>query len=45
MHINVEILASIKAVKYIHKYIYKDSDQVTVELENANNKIKQYLQG
>ena len=44
-HINVEISASIKAVKYIHKYIYKGSDQVTVELENMNNEIKRYLQG
>ena len=26
VHINVEILASIKAVKYIHKYIYKGSE-------------------
>ena len=44
-YINVEISASIKAVKYIHKYIYKGSDQVTVELENTNNEIKRYLQG
>ena len=25
-HINVEICASVKAVKYIHKYIYKGHD-------------------
>ena len=26
-HINVEICATIKAVKYIYKYIYKDNDR------------------
>ena len=31
-HINVEICASIKAIKYIHKYIYKGPDQATVEV-------------
>ena len=28
-HINVEICASVKAVKYIHKYIYKGNDLAT----------------
>jgi len=28
----VEICASVKAVKYIHKYIYKGSDKTTIEI-------------
>ena len=32
-HINVEICASIQAIKYIHKYIYKGSDHTTVQVE------------
>ena len=31
-HINVEVCASIKAVKYIHKYIYKGPDMATVRV-------------
>ncbi|KAI9834320.1 MAG: Tripartite DNA replication factor [Phylliscum demangeonii] len=29
-HINIEICASVQAIKYIHKYVYKGSDQTTV---------------
>ena len=29
-HINVEVYGSIYAVKYIHKYIYKGTDRITV---------------
>ena len=29
-HINVEVCATVKAVKYIHKYIYKGIDRATV---------------
>jgi hypothetical protein len=31
-HINLEICASVKSVKYIHKYIYKGSDLATAEV-------------
>ena len=31
-HINVEVCASVKAVKYIHKYIYKGTDRITVRI-------------
>lgn len=34
-HINVEVCASIKAVKYIHKYIYKGPDMATVQVGQA----------
>ena len=32
-HINVEYCASIKAVKYLYKYIFKGSDQATISFE------------
>ena len=35
-HINVEVCASIKAVKYIHKYIYKGPDMATVRVGQAD---------
>jgi hypothetical protein len=44
-HINVEYCASIKAIKYIYKYIYKGSDQATVSFEVVEEKedeIKRY---
>lgn len=45
-HINVEICGSIKAIKYVNKYIYKGSDKTTVEIENEkNDEIKKYLNG
>lgn len=50
-HINVEICASVKAVKYIHKYIYKGHDLCTVQVGqdgNANpviDEINEYIDG
>jgi hypothetical protein len=41
-HMNVEVCASIKAVKYIHKYIYKGPDRATLEIGNADE-IKEYV--
>src|SRR5882762_160621 len=41
-HINVEVCASIKAVKYIHKYIYKGPDMATVRVGNVDE-IKDYI--
>jgi hypothetical protein len=29
-HINVEICATVQAIKYINKYVYKGADRVTV---------------
>ena len=29
-HINVEVCGSIRAVKYIHKYVYKGTNRITV---------------
>ena len=44
-HINVEVCASVQAVKYIHKYIYKDNDRTIVQLQQSNDEVAQYLQG
>ena len=44
-HINVEVCASVQAIKYIHKYIYKGGDRVTVQLQNENDEIARYLNG
>ena len=43
-HINVELCASITAIKYINKYIYKGSDRTTLKLDSENNEIDLYLQ-
>lgn len=42
-HINVEVCSSIKAVKYLHKYLYKGPDRATAKFEA--DEIKQYLNG
>ena len=45
-HTNVEVCASVKAVKYIHKYIYKGTDRATFQLSSDNNdEVSQYLHG
>ena len=41
-HINVEVCASIKVVKYILIYIYKGPDQATLEVRNVDE-MKQYI--
>ncbi|KAG5550493.1 hypothetical protein RHGRI_015459 [Rhododendron griersonianum] len=43
-HINVEVCAGMRCVKYIHKYIYKGHDRATMVLGSVNE-IKQYLDG
>ena len=43
-HINVEVCASISAIKYIHKYIYKGHDRATIEISGGvQDEIKEYL--
>jgi len=43
----VEICASVKAIKYIHKYIYKGHDRTTLEVTRqgaeAINELKEYI--
>lgn len=43
-HINVESCESVRAIKYIHKYIYKGFDRATAEVAEVD-KITQYLNG
>jgi len=42
-HINVEICASVKAIKYIHKYIYKGHDRATVVVGKDIDEISDYI--
>src|SRR6266436_3848816 len=42
-HINVEICASIKAIKYIHKYIYKGHDRATLEMGEDIDEILEHI--
>ena len=42
-HINVEVCASIRAVKYIHKYIYKGHDRTTIQFGREPDEIKRYV--
>ena len=47
-HINVEYCNSVKSIKYICKYINKDSDQAVFKLENSEknkNEIDDFLHG
>ena len=44
-HINVEVCASVKAIKYIHKYIYKGHDRTTLRLQATTDEVQRYLQG
>ena len=32
-HINLEVCASIKSIKYVHKYIYKGPDHATLQTQ------------
>ncbi|XP_028071847.1 uncharacterized protein LOC114274174 [Camellia sinensis] len=41
-HINVEVCAGMRCIKYIHKYIYKGYDRTTMVL-GMINEIQQYL--
>lgn len=42
-HINVEVCSSVRAVKYIHKYIYKGHDLTILVAGGGPNEILQYL--
>ncbi|POM62082.1 Helitron helicase-like protein [Phytophthora palmivora] len=47
-HINVEVCATNKAVKYIYKYVYNGSDMTTITIEGEEiqaNEILRYLLG
>jgi len=40
----VESIASVKAVKYIYKYVYKGHDRTTMEFGTCRDEIRQYLE-
>ncbi len=42
-HINVEICDSVQIIKYIHKYMYKEEDQIIMKLKNNLNEITRHL--
>ena len=42
VYINVKVYASIKSIKYIHKYIYKGNNCTTLRLTNSD-KVSKYL--
>ena len=44
-HINVEVCGSVKAVKYIHKYIYKGGDRATAIIDSEHDEVKRHLHG
>lgn len=44
-HINVEVCATVQAIKYIHKYVYKGTDRTTMQVQNADDEILRYVQG
>ena len=41
-HINLEVCASIKSIKYVHKYIYKGPDRATLQTQ-GHDEVKAYL--
>ena len=42
-HINMECVISVKAIKYIYKYVYKGYDHTTMEFGKSHDEIKLYL--
>ena len=44
-HINVEICTSVKAIKYIHKYIYKGHDRATIAVGEDIDEILDHIGG
>jgi hypothetical protein len=42
VYINVEICITVQAIKYIHKYIYKERDRATLKIADTN-KIRRYV--
>jgi hypothetical protein len=45
VYINVEICATVQAIKYIHKYVYKGYDRTTLEVRTTteNDEIARYV--
>jgi hypothetical protein len=41
-YINVEVCTTVQAIKYIHKYVYKERDKAILKIANTD-KIKRYV--
>ena len=41
----MEVCASVGAIKYVHKYIYKGVDRTTLKLADEYDEIARYLNG
>jgi hypothetical protein len=44
-YINVEVCATVQAVKYIYKYVYKGSDRTTAAVGSTDDEITCYTTG
>jgi hypothetical protein len=44
-HINIEVSAGIRTVKYLFKYVYKGPDRVAAMIVGPTNEIQQYIDG
>ncbi|XP_055527993.1 uncharacterized protein LOC129720539 [Wyeomyia smithii] len=44
-HINVESCHSVKAIKYMCKYVNKGSDQAVFEFSNSSDEVQEFLMG
>ena len=42
-HINTKMCASVQIMKYIHKYVFKKINRITLQMQNDDNEITQYL--
>ena len=42
-NINVEVVHSVQAVKYLYKYITKGQDRIVIGVQNEHNEVKNYL--
>ena len=42
-HINVEVVSSIRLVKYMYKYVYKGHDSANLDLTDANDEIRAHV--
>ena len=42
-HINIEIITTVSAVKYLYKYVHKGHDKATVEIRSGENKCSTLL--
>ncbi len=42
-HINTKVYASVQIIKYIHKYVFKNVNRTTLQVQNDDDEIAQYL--